>query len=91
MSSYLVAIAIGKFGSLSGISRNTGVPVRVYSSLGNEVYASLALEAAIDTIDYLSLKMGENFTQFNSKLDILAAPKYAGAMENWGLIIGAGL
>lgn len=95
MSSYLVAIAIGKFGSLSGVTKS-GVPVRVWTRLGYELNAKVALEAATVTIDYLNKELNESCTQFNQKLDILAAPLYpskyfkriinkrgSAAMENW--------
>ncbi|KAI6189437.1 Thyrotropin-releasing hormone-degrading ectoenzyme [Aphelenchoides bicaudatus] len=79
MSTYIVAIAIGKFGSLSGVTPD-GIPVRVWARLGYELYAKVALEAAINTINYLSQEMKESYKQFGSKLDILAAPLYAGEL-----------
>lgn len=97
MSSYLLAIAIGHFGSMSGKTKS-GVSVRVWASVGYEVYGEVALLAAIETIDYLSKELEQEYIEFNTKLgklfylshmllficflDILAAPEYAGAMEN---------
>lgn len=81
MSSYLIAIAIGNFASISGIT-NLGAPIRVWAPTGYETYGQVALQAATDTINFLSDRMAENYTEFNSKLDILAIPDHGGAMEN---------
>ncbi|KAK6759653.1 hypothetical protein RB195_021311 [Necator americanus] len=88
MSSYLVAISVGHFSSLSAVSE-TGVLVRVFSWTGMEKYAEFSVKVMAASVDYMS-------NYFNSpyplnKLDIIALPQYTGtmsAMENWGLIIG---
>ncbi|KAI6199084.1 Thyrotropin-releasing hormone-degrading ectoenzyme [Aphelenchoides besseyi] len=87
MSSYLLAIAIGKFQSISGVTNN-GIDVRVWAAIGQEVYGQAALQAAIDAVNFMDFATGNTYNTFNNKLDVLAVPGYSGAMENWGLIIG---
>lgn len=101
MSSYLVSIAIGKFGYVSGVT-NSGVSIKVWAPAGYEIYGDVAVLAAQDAINYvekitnkgfssnINKKLGKFFIRFVILffLDIIAAPEYLGAMENWGAIIG---
>ncbi|EYB89646.1 hypothetical protein Y032_0229g2911 [Ancylostoma ceylanicum] len=87
MSSYLVAICVGQFASLSTVSE-TGVLVRAYSWTGMEQYADFSLKIVAGTVDYMSKYFNYSFPL--SKLDIMTHPQHANrdGMANWGLIIG---
>ncbi|RCN33693.1 peptidase family M1 [Ancylostoma caninum] len=87
MSTYLLAICVGHFASLSAVSES-GVLVRAFSWTGMEKYADFSLKVMAGTVDYMTKYFNYDFPL--SKLDMVALPQHAdaGAMENWGLILG---
>ncbi|EYC36067.1 hypothetical protein Y032_0937g3118 [Ancylostoma ceylanicum] len=87
MSSYLLAICVGHFASLSAVSES-GVLVRAFSWTGMEKYADFSLKVMAGAVDYMTKYFKYDFPL--SKLDMVALPQHAdtGAMENWGLILG---
>ncbi|KAF1761322.1 hypothetical protein GCK72_009578 [Caenorhabditis remanei] len=88
MSSYLLAICVGHFSNLAKVSK-LGVVSRVWTWSGMEQYGEFALNVTVGTIDFMTEYFEYNLAL--SKLDVMALPEYtqdAGAMENFGLIIG---
>uniref|UniRef100_A0A8R1E4S4 Aminopeptidase n=1 Tax=Caenorhabditis japonica TaxID=281687 RepID=A0A8R1E4S4_CAEJA len=88
MSSYLLAVCVGHFSNLAKVS-NIGTLTRLWTWSGMEQYGELALNVTVGTMDF----MNNYFTFYYplKKLDVMALPEYtedAGAMENFGLIIG---
>jgi aminopeptidase N len=83
MSSYLVAVAVGKFEYAEGSA--DGVPIRVYTTPGKTHLAGFALRAAEESVRYFDRYFGIPYPF--GKLDNIALPDFAaGAMENTGLI-----
>jgi aminopeptidase N len=89
MSSYLLALTIGHYSCLKGVSTVDRKLVRICTWTGMENYGNYALGFAIDAVDHMSKTL--NTPMPLEKFDILALPQYsgysAGAMENWGLVI----
>uniref|UniRef100_A0A1I7TNP3 Aminopeptidase n=1 Tax=Caenorhabditis tropicalis TaxID=1561998 RepID=A0A1I7TNP3_9PELO len=88
MSSYLLAICVGHFSNLAKVTR-LGVLARVWTWSGMEQYGEFALNVTVGTIEFMEEYFDYSFPL--QKLDVMALPQYtqdAGAMENWGLIIG---
>uniref|UniRef100_A0A914C589 Aminopeptidase N n=1 Tax=Acrobeloides nanus TaxID=290746 RepID=A0A914C589_9BILA len=90
MSSYLIAVAVGDFSSLRSISTVDKKLIRIWTWSGMETYAQEALTVLGSTIDFMTIYF--NISLPLDKFDLLALPQFthggAGAMENWGLIIG---
>lgn len=84
MSTYLLAIAVGKFASISGTSdKNT--KVSVYAPEHQLADANFSLEVGIRGLETLESFFNISFPL--PKQDLLAVSDFsAGAMENWGLI-----
>jgi aminopeptidase N len=83
MSSYLAAVAVGKFEYAEGSA--DGIPIRVYTTPGKKHLASFALRAAEESVRYFDRYFGIKYPF--GKLDNIALPDFAaGAMENTGLI-----
>jgi aminopeptidase N len=83
MPSYLVALAVGRFDTLSG--RTGGVPLRVLTAPGKAGQAAYALGATRQLLPYFQRYFGLPYAL--PKLDQLAVPGVRqGAMEDWGLI-----
>jgi aminopeptidase N len=83
MSTYLVAVAVGKFEYAEGSA--DGIPVRVYTTPGKKHLARFALHAAEESVRYFDRYFGIKYPF--GKLDNIALPDFAaGAMENTGLI-----
>ncbi|OHS95899.1 hypothetical protein TRFO_10315 [Tritrichomonas foetus] len=84
MPPYLVAFAVGKWDMISGYTQR-GLPVDVYTPIGQTKKGEFALKIAKDSIDFF-----EDY--FNIKyplprLQLASIPDFAaGAMENWGLV-----
>ncbi|UMM24352.1 hypothetical protein L5515_004620 [Caenorhabditis briggsae] len=88
MSSYLLAICVGHFSNLAKVSQ-FGTLVRVWTWSGMEQYGEMALNVTVGTLEFMSKYFSFDYPL--KKLDVMALPEYtqdAGAMENWGLIIG---
>ncbi len=84
MSTYLVAICVGEFDYVSGLTKH-GVLIRVFTPPGKKSLGTFALKTALDTLD-----LYDDFFKIPyplPKLDMIAIPEFAmGAMENWGLV-----
>ncbi|CAI5454858.1 unnamed protein product [Caenorhabditis angaria] len=88
MSSYLLAICVGHFSSLSKVV-GAGTLVRQWTWSGMEQYGEFGLNVTAGTLEFMNTYF--RFSYILPKLDVVALPEYtqnAGAMENWGLIIG---
>lgn len=85
MSTYLLALAVGKFDSIQRVS-SQGVMLRVIARSGQAEAGRFALDVAARALDFYSTYFKVPYPL--PKLDMLAAPDFAaGAMENWGLVI----
>eukprot|EP00252_Welwitschia_mirabilis_P026272 TRINITY_DN853_c0_g2_i2.p1 TRINITY_DN853_c0_g2~~TRINITY_DN853_c0_g2_i2.p1 ORF type:complete len:876 (-),score=167.86 TRINITY_DN853_c0_g2_i2:460-3087(-) len=84
MSTYLVAIVVGEFDYIEGITTE-GNKVRVYTEIGKTNQGKFALDVAVRTLAYYADYFGEKYPL--PKLDMIAIPDFsAGAMENYGLV-----
>ncbi|CAK9089486.1 Puromycin-sensitive aminopeptidase (PSA) (Cytosol alanyl aminopeptidase) (AAP-S) [Durusdinium trenchii] len=85
MSSYLLALAVGRFDTIQAQTVN-GTLIRVLTMPGQAAQGTFALSVAARALSYYEEYFGVPFPL--PKLDMLAAPDFAaGAMENWGLVI----
>jgi aminopeptidase N len=83
MSSYLVALAVGKFEYIEG--KSEGIPIRVWGPPGTKQAGAYALEVAEWCIKYFNHYFDIKYPF--EKLDMIGVPDFsAGAMENTGLI-----
>ena len=83
MSTYLVAFAIGEFNHLE--TNTFRVPIRVYAAKYMDIaQAKHALITASRCLDHFEKTFDLSFPL--PKVDMLAVPGMAGAMENWGLV-----
>jgi aminopeptidase N len=84
MSTYLVAMAVGKFGCVEGAADST--PIRVCGLDGKQEMGRTALEFAQQTLKFYNTYFETKYPF--GKLDMLAVPDFAaGAMENTAFII----
>mmetsp|Transcript_66642 Transcript_66642/g.167958 ORF Transcript_66642/g.167958 Transcript_66642/m.167958 type:complete len:989 (-) Transcript_66642:170-3136(-) len=85
MSTYLLALAVGRFDSIQHVTEG-GVVLRVLAVPGQVRRGAFALDVAARALDFYEKYFDVKFPL--PKLDMLAAPDFAaGAMENWGLVI----
>jgi aminopeptidase N len=83
MPSYLVAVAVGRFDTLSGDAG--GVPLRILSAEGKREQARYAMEVTKQVLPFYTAYFGLPYAL--PKLDQLAVPSTRwGAMEDWGVI-----
>lgn len=85
MSTYLLAICIGKFNKVSGTNQH-GIEVATYGAL-NQPTESLEFsnQIAMESLDFYDQLFDIPYPL--PKLDQVAIPDFdAGAMENWGLV-----
>lgn len=85
MSTYLLAICIGKFNKVSGTNQH-GIEVATYGAL-NQPTESLEFsnQIAMESLDFYDQLFEIPYPL--PKLDQVAIPDFdAGAMENWGLV-----
>jgi aminopeptidase N/puromycin-sensitive aminopeptidase len=83
MSSYLVAVVVGRFEYLEGSA--DGIPIRVYTTPGRKQLAGFALDAAENILRYYDQYFAIKYPY--GKLDLIAVPDFsAGAMENTACI-----
>ena len=83
MSSYLVALAIGKFEFLQGAA--DGIPIRIYTVPGKKDMGRAALDHAERSLAYFNRYFGIPYPF--EKLDLIGLPDFsAGAMENTAAI-----
>lgn len=62
------------------------VPIRVYTTPGNEKHGQFSLDLAAKTLKFYEKKFDNQFPL--PKMDMVAVPDFsAGAMENWGLVL----
>lgn len=84
MSTYLVALVVGEFDSVTGYTKN-GVQVTTYTSVGAAEQGKFAMEVGIKALEFYDDFYGIKYPL--PKADLLAIPDFAaGAMENWGCI-----
>ncbi|OHT11746.1 hypothetical protein TRFO_18726 [Tritrichomonas foetus] len=85
MSTYLVAIAVGRYSHITG-STKRGLPIDIYLSAENAQYLQFPLKEAIKSVEYLEEYFDMEFDL--PRLQILGAKRFmSGGMENYGLII----
>ena len=85
MSSYLVALVIGEFDSISCTSPTTKIQTTVWTVPGKATQASFCLDTATRCLDFLQDIYGVPYPL--TKSDLIAIPDFAsGAMENWGCV-----
>lgn len=85
MSSYLLALAVGRFDSIRA-QTESGTLIRVLTVPGQADLGEFALDIARRSLVYYESYFDVPYPL--PKLDMLAAPDFAaGAMENWGLAI----
>ena len=83
MSSYLVAVVVGKFDYVEGEA--DGIPIRVYASPGKKELSTFALDAAENIMRYYNRYFSMKYPY--GKLDLIGLADFsAGAMENTGCI-----
>ncbi|KAJ3708907.1 hypothetical protein LUZ61_012612 [Rhynchospora tenuis] len=84
MSTYLVAIVIGHFDYIQGLTPD-GVQVRVYTQVGKTDQGKFALDVALKSLNLYKDYFAVPYPL--PKLDMVAIPDFAdGAMENYGLV-----
>ncbi|XP_058093294.1 aminopeptidase M1-like isoform X3 [Magnolia sinica] len=84
MSTYLVAIIVGLFDYIEGLTLN-GTKVRVYCQIGKTNQGKFAFDVAVRTLDLYESYFSMPYSL--PKLDMIAIPDFAyGAMENYGLV-----
>jgi aminopeptidase N len=83
MSSYLLAVVVGKFEYVEGVA--DGIPIRVYASPGKKQLSTFALDAAENIMRYYNQYFSIKYPY--GKLDLVGLADFsAGAMENTGCI-----
>jgi len=83
MSSYLVAMVVGKFEYVERVVDN--IPIRVYASPGKKELSTFALDAAENIMRYYNQYFSIKYPY--GKLDLIGLSDFsAGAMENTGCI-----
>jgi aminopeptidase N len=83
MSSYLVAMVVGKFEYVEGVVDN--IPIRVYVTPGKKELSTFALDAAENIMRYYNQYFSIKYPY--GKLDLIGLADFsAGAMENTGCI-----
>ncbi|KAI3455597.1 hypothetical protein Pfo_012260 [Paulownia fortunei] len=84
MSTYLVAIVVGLFDYVEGIT-DDGIKVCAYCPVGKSEKGKFALNIAVNTLDFFKMYFSTPYPL--PKLDMVAVPEFSGgAMENYGLI-----
>ncbi len=83
MSSYLVAMAVGRFACVEGSADS--VPIRICGGEGKQDMGRIALEMAQQILKFYNTYFAIKYSY--GKLDVLAVPDFAaGAMENTAAI-----
>jgi len=83
MSTYLVAMAVGRFSCLEGSAE--GTPIRICGTEGKQEMGRIALDAAQQILKFYNTYFSIKYPF--GKLDVLAVPDFAaGAMENTAAI-----
>ena len=85
MSTYLLAICIGKFNKVSGTNQH-GIEVATYGALNQSTMClEFSNQIAMESLDFYDQLFEVPYPL--PKLDQVAIPDFdAGAMENWGLV-----
>ncbi|CAM0951104.1 unnamed protein product [Alopecurus aequalis] len=84
MSTYLVAIVVGLFEYIEGVT-SKGTRVRVYTQVGKSSQGKFALDVGVKSLNLYKDYFGTPYPL--PKLDMVAIPDFAaGAMENYGLV-----
>ncbi|KAI5779518.1 peptidase family M1-domain-containing protein [Geopyxis carbonaria] len=83
MSTYLLAFIVGDLRYKE--TNDFRLPIRVYTTPGNEQYADFSLDVAAKTLKFYEEEFQSPYPL--PKMDMVAIPDFsAGAMENWGLV-----
>ncbi|CAB9521650.1 Tricorn protease-interacting factor F3 [Seminavis robusta] len=85
MSTYLVALVIGQFDSISTTSPQSQIQTTVYTRPGKAAQGQFCLDTASQCLDFLQDTYGVPYPLGKSDL-IGIADFAAGAMENWGCV-----
>uniref|UniRef100_A0A8R7UHA4 Aminopeptidase n=1 Tax=Triticum urartu TaxID=4572 RepID=A0A8R7UHA4_TRIUA len=84
MSTYLVAIVVGLFEYVEGMTTK-GTKVRVYTQIGKSNQGKFALDVGVKSLNLYKDYFATPYPL--PKLDMVAIPDFApGAMENYGLV-----
>jgi puromycin-sensitive aminopeptidase len=83
MSTYLVAMVVGEFDIISGLTKE-GVVANVYTAPDQSARGRFALQVATKALSFVTASFGIPYPL--KKLDMVAIPDFLGAMENWGLV-----
>jgi len=83
MSTYLVAMVVGEFDIISGLTKD-GVVANVYTAPDQSARGRFALQVATKALSFVTASFGIPYPLKN--LDMVAIPDFLGAMENWGLV-----
>jgi len=82
MSTYLLALVVGEFDSISCTSPQTNIQTTVYAVPGKAEKGQFCLDTATRSLDFLQDIFGVPYPLIKS--DLIAIPDFAaGAMENW--------
>jgi aminopeptidase N len=84
MPPYLLAFAVGYWDMISGFTAR-GIPIDVYTPVGQAQRGEFALTIAADSIDFFEDYLDVPYPL--PRLQLASIPDFApGAMENWGLV-----
>ncbi|XP_003746515.1 puromycin-sensitive aminopeptidase [Galendromus occidentalis] len=84
MSTYLVAVVVGEYDYVEGITQSK-IRVRAYVPLGKKEQGRYALDTAVKALDFFEKYYNVSYPL--PKADLVSIADFeAGAMENWGLI-----
>lgn len=86
MSTYLVAVVVGEFDSVSATHPESGITTSIYTPVGCSVQGEFALKVGVDALHLLSTLFGHPYMGGNHVSHVAVADFAAGAMENTGCI-----
>lgn len=89
MSTYLLAFVVSKFSRSDSSHSETGFfPISIYYRSEKKNKTGTAMQYGGALVDAHSKFTGIDYAELgNSKMDLVGAPTFWGAMENWGLVI----
>lgn len=85
MSTYLLAVVVGKLDYIETVAGKSNIPVRVWAHPDEVTHGQFALDVAKVSLEFYEEYFGTQYAL--DKLDMVAIPEFSmGAMENWGLV-----
>lgn len=84
MSTYLMAVVVGKFDSVQKSTDDQEVLIHVFTPIGRKDDGMFALELSSQLL--LFYKHYFNISYPLTKLDLISIPDFPSSMENWGLV-----